>query len=79
MKYMIGEVETILLLILLLWDSDGDEGQPIRLVCDFVDDRWTRNRSITAVDWSLKVRISPLFDNRPRTDYLCVESGSFPN
>lgn len=40
---------------MLLILSDGEDAQTVRLICDFFDERWTANRSITSVDWSTKV------------------------
>lgn len=37
--------------------SDEEEGKTIKLVCSFSDERWTKGRSVTAVDWSPKVRL----------------------
>jgi hypothetical protein len=38
--------------------SDAEDAQRIRLVCDFYHERWTSNRSITAVDWSSKASLT---------------------
>lgn len=38
--------------------SDAEDAQRIRLVCDFYHERWTSNRSITAVDWSSKAGLT---------------------
>ena len=36
--------------------DEASERKRVRLVCSFADDRWTRLRSVTSVDWSPKVR-----------------------
>ena len=35
---------------------DDSEGKRVKRICAFYDDRWSKNRSITDVDWSPKVR-----------------------
>lgn len=34
---------------------DDGEGQRVKLVCAFTDERWTAGRSVTDLDWSPKV------------------------
>lgn len=34
---------------------DDSEGQRVKLVCAFSDERWTQGRSATDLDWSPKV------------------------
>jgi hypothetical protein len=36
--------------------SDDSEGKRVKCVCAFWDERYCKNRSITDVDWSPKVR-----------------------
>jgi hypothetical protein len=38
--------------------SDDSEGKRVKCVCAFWDERYCKNRSITDVDWSPKVRPS---------------------
>lgn len=40
--------------------SDDSEGKRVKKVCAFWDERWCKNRSITDVDWSPKVRFGSL-------------------
>lgn len=48
--------------------SDDDEGQKVKLLCAFSDERWTGGRSITDLDWSPKVRLQrPLFQHKAST------------
>lgn len=35
--------------------SDDSEGKRVKKVCEFFDERYVKNRSITDVDWSPKV------------------------
>ncbi|CED84700.1 Cytoplasmic dynein intermediate chain [Phaffia rhodozyma] len=35
-------------------DIDDEEGKNIKLICTFTDDRWTKGRSVTDIDWSPK-------------------------
>lgn len=35
--------------------SDANEGQKLKLLCAFSDERWTNGRSVTDIDWSSKV------------------------
>lgn len=37
--------------------SDDSEGKRVKRVCEFWDERYCKNRSITDVDWSPKVVI----------------------
>lgn len=37
--------------------SDDSEGKRVKRVCAFYDERYGKNRSITDVDWSPKVKI----------------------
>jgi dynein intermediate chain len=37
---------------------DDQAGRRVRMVCAFGDERWTKNRSVTDVDWSPKVRVA---------------------
>lgn len=39
--------------------SDESNGKRVKFVCDFWDEKWSRNRSVTDVNWSYKV-VSPL-------------------
>lgn len=32
--------------------THDNESKNMKLVCSFADERWTKNRSVTAVDWS---------------------------
>lgn len=34
---------------------DDSEGKRVKRVCAFADERYTKNRSITDIDWSPKV------------------------
>ena len=38
--------------------TTDNESKSSKLLCSFIDDKWTKNRSITAVDWSHIVSIS---------------------
>lgn len=35
-------------------DGDDSEGKRVKRICAFYDDRWSKNRSVTDVDWSPK-------------------------
>ncbi|ORX59582.1 WD40 repeat-like protein [Hesseltinella vesiculosa] len=35
-------------------ESDENSGKRVKYVCEFWDDRWSKNRSVTDVDWSSK-------------------------
>ncbi|KAG2224343.1 hypothetical protein INT45_006743 [Circinella minor] len=35
-------------------DSDENSGKRVKFVCDFWDEKWSRNRSVTDVNWSTK-------------------------
>lgn len=36
------------------------ESRNMKLLCSFADDRWTKNRSVTAVDWSHIVSLTTM-------------------
>lgn len=36
--------------------SDENSGKRVKSVCEFWDDKWSKNRSVTDVDWSSKVK-----------------------
>lgn len=40
----------------LIHTRDDSEGKRVKRVCEFYDERYGKNRSITDVDWSPKVR-----------------------
>jgi hypothetical protein len=40
--------------------SDDGEGQKVKLFCAFEDERWTKGRSVTDLDWSPKVSLKNL-------------------
>ncbi len=40
----------------LIGRSDEADGQKVKLLCAFSNDRWTNGRSVTDLDWSQKVR-----------------------
>lgn len=50
--------------------SDDSEGKRVKRVCAFYDERYGKNRSITDVDWSPKVKI--LWRLRPASDSIAV-------
>lgn len=35
--------------------SDETSGKHVKFVCEFWDEKWCKNRSVTDVNWSLKV------------------------
>ena len=43
-------------LLIYCYRSDDSEGKRVKCVCAFWDERYCKNRSITDVDWSPKVR-----------------------
>ena len=45
-------------LLIYYYRSDDSEGKRVKCVCAFWDERYCKNRSITDVDWSPKVRPS---------------------
>lgn len=56
----VSVIDLARMLISIWWyprARDAEDAQRIRLVCDFYNDRWTANRSVTAVDWSTKVSL----------------------
>jgi len=46
---------------------DDSEGKRVKSVCAFFDERYGRNRSITDVDWSPKVRTTWFSNEYPTT------------
>ena len=52
---------------------DDSEGKRVKRVCAFFDERYGKNRSITAVDWSPKVRVLyvPLRDCGQNRSVVC--------
>jgi hypothetical protein len=40
-------------------NSDDSEGKRVKRVCEFWDERYVKNRSITDIDWSPKVSLCP--------------------
>lgn len=50
---------------------DDSEGKRVKKVCEFVDERYVKNRSITDVDWSPKVS-HYLFSLQSDSDDLLV-------
>ncbi len=40
-----------------VFGRDDSEGKRVKRICEFHDERHTKNRSITDVDWSPKVHI----------------------
>jgi hypothetical protein len=44
--------------------SDDSEGKRVKKVCEFFDERYVKNRSVTDIDWSPKVSCHILFKSR---------------
>jgi hypothetical protein len=42
----------------MVWFRDDSEGKRVKRICAFYDDRWSKNRSVTDVDWSPKVSLN---------------------
>lgn len=37
------------------FNSNESSGKHVKFVCEFYDEKWCKNRSVTDVNWSLKV------------------------
>jgi dynein intermediate chain len=57
---------------------DEHEGRRVRLVCAFGDERWTKNRSVTDVDWSPKVGVEKKSGKLDHCELTRARSCQFP-
>ena len=56
-----------LCLTVIVWcDSEAMAGERLKLSRDFYDDKWSKHRIITSLDWSSQV----CFTSQPLKEYL---------